>query len=216
VEKQAQLLEQIKSEIHLTQHQTGISKLSSEVIEAIVTTPREQFVLPEHREQAYLDEPLSIGLGQTISQPFIVALMTELLQVRKSHRVLEIGTGSGYQLAILAKLAKEVIGVEVILKLADAARNRLQTLDIQNAQVIHRDGNDGYIEKAPYDRIMVSAAAAQIPPELLRQLRPNGRLVIPLGEVGHTQTLTLVTPKENGFAIKPVLPVRFVPLVNVD
>jgi protein-L-isoaspartate(D-aspartate) O-methyltransferase len=151
------------------------------VLDAMRAVPRHLFVPPAYREAAYADSPLPIGQGQTISQPYIVALMTELLEVAPSDRVLEVGTGSGYQAAILAKLAREVISVERIPEVSRMAEENLLRVGIRNVQLVNGDGTEGYPEKAPYDGILVTAATPSVPEPLVEQLAEAGRLVAPVG-----------------------------------
>jgi protein-L-isoaspartate(D-aspartate) O-methyltransferase len=168
-----------------------------EVLRAMEAVPRHEFVSDEYLSQAYDDHPLPIGYGQTISQPYIVAFMTELLQLEGGEKVLEIGTGSGYQAAILAEMTDQVITLEIIPELADSARERLQRLGYDSIQVFNADGYYGWEEGAPYNAIIVTAAPDHVPQALLEQLKEGGRLVIPVGPVGWLQTLWLVT-KEGG------------------
>jgi protein-L-isoaspartate(D-aspartate) O-methyltransferase len=177
--------------------------------------PREHFVRGGDEEAAYLNMPLPIGYGQTISQPYIVALMTDLLDLKGDERVLEVGTGSGYQAAILSALAREVYSIEVVEPLAAAAAAKLARLGYRNVEVRAGDGAKGWPEKAPFDAIVVTAAAGEgIPPDLVAQLRPGGRMVVPVGQGRWAQNLLLVTKDEAGRVTeKTVLPVAFVPLV---
>jgi len=183
------------------------------VLQAMAKVPRHLFVPPDSQEFAYSDEPLPIGEGQTISQPYIVAYMTEAIQPEKWKRVLEIGTGSGYQAAVLAELVKEVYTVEVIPSLAEKARELLESLGYDNIHYKVGDGTLGWPEKAPFDSILVTAAPAKIPPSLEEQLAPGGRLIIPVGEM--FQDLYLVTREKDKFRRQKLLPVRFVPLVTL-
>jgi protein-L-isoaspartate(D-aspartate) O-methyltransferase len=209
------LLQQIAREAKETQSWTGCAALSPRVMDAVADVPREKFVAAGDEIVAYANRPLGIGYGQTISQPYIVATMTELLDVAPAHRVLEIGTGSGYQAAVLSLLAARVYSVEVIAPLADAARERLKALGYGNVEVRTGDGRAGWPEEAPFDRIMVTAAAETIPAALIAQLARGGRMVIPVGEPGGTQTLTVGTKDSDGeFTAEPGLPVAFVPLVH--
>jgi protein-L-isoaspartate(D-aspartate) O-methyltransferase len=188
--------------------------LSQPVLEALDRVPRHRFVPEGQRDFAYHNRPLEIGYGQTISQPYIVALMTELLQVTPDSRVLEIGTGCGYQTAVLAELGAEVYSVESVEQLSESATALLQELEYQ-VQTRIGDGNEGWPEQAPFDAIIVTAAVPEVPPSLLTQLKPEGRLVIPLGEHDSPQQLTLITRNETGkWEHKQVLAVRFVPLVQ--
>jgi protein-L-isoaspartate(D-aspartate) O-methyltransferase len=184
-----------------------------QVLAVMRSIPRELFVPEDVRSQAYDDHPLPIGLGQTISQPFIVALMTELLEPRKTDRVLEIGTGSGYQAAILARMAGEVYSIEIVPQLARSAAETLRTLGFPNVTVRQGDGYLGWPEKAPFDRIIVTAAPPEIPRALLAQLKPGGRLVAPIGD--KIQELVLVEKSADGSTTtRSILPVRFVPMVR--
>jgi protein-L-isoaspartate(D-aspartate) O-methyltransferase len=193
---------------------TGLEGLSARVIEAMAATPRHRFVLPEQQDWAYADMPLPIGRGQTISQPFIVALMTELLAPGPEDVVLEIGTGSGYQAAILAHLVRQVYSLERIPELANVASRRLQELGFANVEVRTSDGNEGWEEQAPFDGVIVTAAAVEVPPALMRQLKPGGRLVIPVGPPHRTQDLRVLDKNPQGVVrSRSVLPVVFVPLV---
>ena len=167
---------------------------SPEVLRAMEAVPREAFVSAEYASQAYADHPLPIASGQTISQPLMVAAMTELLRVRPGHKVLEIGTGSGYQAAVLAELGQvEVYTVEIIAELADTAIDRLKALGYSQVHVLRGDGYHGWPEHAPYDGIVVTAAAERTPPPLAEQLAEGGRLIIPLGAPHHLQTLWVFT-----------------------
>ena len=184
------------------------------VIEAMRRVPRERFVPAPLVGRAYDDTPLPIGLGQTISQPYVVAYMTEALGVAPSHRVLEIGTGSGYQAAILGELAREVYTVEIVPALARRAAATLEELAYRNVHVREGDGFAGWPDQAPFDRILVTAAPEQIPKPLLDQLAPRGRLVIPVGEQGATQWITIVDKTPNGLAQRRTIPVQFVPFTR--
>lgn len=209
------LLEQVVAETRETGDRTGCHTLSARVLEALAAVPRHRFVPPDLLEWAYADRPLPIGRGQTISQPFIVALMTELLDLRPDAVVLEIGTGSGYQTAVLARLARQVYSVERIPALATAAARRLEELGFINVEIRADDGAQGWEEHAPFDGIMVTAAADETPPALVRQLKPGGRLVIPVGLPQRTQDLRLLHKDENGVVHdRSVLPVVFVPLIR--
>jgi protein-L-isoaspartate(D-aspartate) O-methyltransferase len=208
------LIEQILDEMRLTSGYTGRDGLSDSTLAALRKVPREAFVPEDERRLAFANHPLPIGHAQTISQPYIVALMTELLELTPESRVLEIGTGSGYQTAMLAELAGEVYSIEVIRELADTARARLEAMGYANVHVRHGDGHAGWPEAAPFDAIIVTAAADEIPPALVEQLVPGGRLVIPVGPPWYTQYLRLLRRTENGDTDdQPVLPVAFVPLV---
>jgi len=182
------------------------------VLAAMRKVPRHLFVPPELRSQAYEDYPLPIGGGQTIPQPYIVALMTQLAAVGKSDRVLEVGTGSGYQAAVLAALVDRVFSVEIDKDLARQAAGRLRELGFSNVEVKWGDGYQGWEDKAPFDAILVTCAAPFLPPSLFRQLKEGGRLVMPLEKAGSVQVLTLVEKKGGKPRLKPILDVRFVPM----
>lgn len=183
------------------------------VLAALRSVPRELFVPESVRANAYEDHPLSIGFGQTISQPFIVGLMTELLDPKKNHRVLEIGTGSGYQAAILSGMVGELYSIEIVPELARSAAKTLRSLRFGNVTVREGDGYRGWPEKAPFDRILLTAAPPEIPRSLLEQLRPGGRLVAPIGV--EAQNLVVVQKSADGrTSTRSVLPVRFVPMVK--
>ncbi|MBI1791241.1 MAG: protein-L-isoaspartate(D-aspartate) O-methyltransferase [Acidobacteria bacterium] len=185
------------------------------VLEAMRNTPRHAFVPEGLREQAYEDHPLPLIKGQTISQPFIVAVMTELLAPARTHRVLEIGTGSGYQAAVLSPLAQEVFSIEIVPELAHSAKSLLARLGYRNVQVLQGDGYQGWPEKAPFDRIILTAAPKDIPQTLLDQLKPGGRLVGPVGDGFFSQELVVVDKDSAGkLHRRSVLPVRFVPMVK--
>ncbi len=184
-------------------------------IRAMRTVPRHEFVPEGYRDDAYGDHPLPIGYGQTISQPYIVAYMTEVIRPRRGMRVLEIGTGSGYQAAILSAIGCQVYTMEIFEVLARNAQERLRRLGFPQVAVRHADGHDGWLEAAPFDAIIVTAAAGYIPPALTAQLKPGGRMVIPVGSVYGIQHLILVEKDESGAArTRTLLPVRFVPLVS--
>lgn len=184
------------------------------VIRAMKHTPRHLFV-PEHlKEQAYRDHPLPIGSGQTISQPYIVALMTEYLELSGTERVLEIGTGSGYQAAIIAQLADTCYSIEVVESLAKEASGRLDRLGYDNVVVKWGDGYQGWPEHAPFDRIIITAAPATIPEKLIEQLAADGRMVLPVGS--HFQELILITKNKRGIRRQNIIPVRFVPMIHPD
>jgi protein-L-isoaspartate(D-aspartate) O-methyltransferase len=183
------------------------------VLEAMRTVPRHLFVPPEWVYAAYTDEPLPIGEGQTISQPFMVAAMAEALSLEGSERVLEIGAGSGYQAAVVSLLAREVIAIEAQPSLASSARERLARLGYANVRVEQGDGSLGWAPAAPYDAILVTAAAPGVPPPLVEQLTEGGRLVIPVGGAEH-QELLRVTKREGGISQESLYACRFVPLVG--
>ncbi len=185
------------------------------VLDAMNEVPRHLFVPNKLRHRAYNDYPLPIGLGQTISQPYIVAFMTELLQLNGKEKIFELGTGSGYQAAVASRVAKEVFTVEIYSELARSAAKRLKAIDYKNIHVRDGDGYYGWESEAPFDAIIVTAAADHIPPPLIEQLAPGGRLVIPLGGPFSVQQLILVTKDSKGRVMeKPIIPVRFVPLLG--
>ena len=185
------------------------------VIGAMLAVPRHEFVPRSQRDMAYADRPLPIGEGQTISQPYIVALMTELLELEAGDKVLEVGTGSGYQAAVASHLADSVFTIEIIPDLAEQATKRLRDLGYSDVVVKQADGYDGWPEHAPFDGIVVTAAAGHIPPPLVEQLDPGGRMVIPVGGQFQVQQLVLVEKRADGsVTTRSLLPVRFVPLVG--
>ncbi len=185
------------------------------VLDAMRSVPRHAFVPPDLRDRAYADSPLPIGHGQTISQPYIVAFMTETLQLAPGDRVLEIGTGSGYQAAILGAMGVEVVTIEIVRPLAEQAAGLFERLGYDNITAIQGDGYYGYQALAPYDAIIVTAAAQHVPPPLIEQLKPGKRMVIPVGRAGWTQNLLLVTKTEDGKTqTRNLMSVAFVPLTG--
>jgi protein-L-isoaspartate(D-aspartate) O-methyltransferase len=186
------------------------------VLRAFAEVPRERFVPERLRGEADADHPLPIGFGQTISQPYVVAWMTERLRLAGDERVLEVGTGSGYQTAILAHLAEEVFSVEIVPELAERARAvLLDALGLLNVRLRTGDGAEGWPEEAPFDRILVTAAAPEVPPALLAQLVPGGRMILPVGEQLDVQMLRVVDKGNDGASVESdLLPVRFVPLTR--
>src|SRR5215475_1102935 len=191
----------------------GKEQLSDRVMQAMITVPRHRFVPAELEEWAYEDTPLPIGQGKTISQPFIVALMTDLLAIKGSDKVLEIGTGLGYQSAILAELAKHVFSVEIIEELASEAERRLRSAGYDSVQLRIGDGSRGWVERGPFDKIMVSAAPEHIPQRLLEQLKAGGKMVLPLG-AGDDQKLVVVEKGEDDHVrTRELIAVRFSPLI---
>lgn len=206
------LIDRIKEEAEITGSQTGRPEFSEAVYRAIEKTPRHLFVSRNLQAVAYENTPLPITCGQTISQPFIVALMTDLLDIKASDRVLEIGTGSGYQAAVLSHLAKDVYSVEIIEKLGREAKKRLETLHYKNVHTKIGDGSRGWTEEAPFDAIIITAAIAELPKALVDQLKDGGRLIYPEGEALEAQELVLLTKQSGGgFKKKSIIPVRFVP-----
>lgn len=186
-----------------------------DVLRAMREVPRERFVPDEVKRHADADSALPIGFDQTISQPYIVAFMTEALKVAKRHRVLEVGSGSGYQAAVLAGLCDEVFSIEIVPELARRARSTLRALGCDNVRILEGDGYGGWPQHAPFDRIIVTAAPPEMPPALLDQLGAPGRLVAPVGPTPESQRLVIVTKAEDGRVRRqPALPVRFVPMVR--
>ncbi len=185
------------------------------VLDAMREVPRHEFVPASQRGRAYSDSPLPIGHGQTISQPYIVGYMTERLELEPGDRVLEVGTGSAYQAAVLAPLVSHVVSIEIVGPLAHSAAERLDRLGFGNVTVLHGDGYYGYEAHAPYDAIIVTAAAPHVPPPLKEQLKPGGRMVIPVGRGGWTQNLLMVEKKDDGsVATRNLMAVSFVPLTG--
>jgi protein-L-isoaspartate(D-aspartate) O-methyltransferase len=209
------MIDEIANDVRLTGRETGRAALALPVMNALRTVPRHLFVPADLRNAAYANRPLPIGHGQTISQPYIVALMTDLLRVDRDDVVLEVGTGSGYQAAVLSPLVKKVYTVEIIAPLAQQASTRLRSLGYRNVTVRHADGYNGWKEAAPFDAIIVTAAATHIPPPLIQQLKPGGRMMIPVGGPFATQSLMLVEKTNAGkVRTRQVLPVVFVPLTR--
>jgi protein-L-isoaspartate(D-aspartate) O-methyltransferase len=197
-----------------TRSETGFARMSPAVRAAMGKVERHRLVPTGEQQRAYRNHPLPIGSGQTISQPYIVALSTDLLNVKPADVVLEVGTGSGYQAAVLAEIVSKVYSIELLEPLGSVARKRLEELGYGNIEIRIGDGYKGWPEKAPFDGIVVTAAAPFLPRPLLDQLKPGGRLVIPVGGEGEVQYLKLLTKRaDGGFDEKRVLPVRFVPLV---
>jgi protein-L-isoaspartate(D-aspartate) O-methyltransferase len=212
---QRDLLAEIAIEARDTVHWTGRERFSERVMAAMTKVPRHEFVLPEDVCYAYANRPRMIGHGQTISQPYMVAVMTDLLDLEPEDRVLEIGAGSGYQAAVLAEVAGRVFTVEVVEALADGARERLRRLGYDNIEVRTGDGYAGWPEEAPFDGIMVTAAPESIPEALVEQLKPGRRMVIPVGRPYETQTLYVcVKEADGGLRTERSLPVAFVPMVH--
>jgi len=208
------LIEEIRGDFADTASWTGRSAPSPRLMSALADVDRAEFVPASEVEYAYLNTPLPIGHRQTISQPYIVAIMTDLLDLAPEDTVLEIGTGSGYQAAVLAKLVRQVYGIEVIPELAARAAETLRRLGYANVEVKAGDGHAGWPDKGPFDAIIVTAAAGEIPAALIEQLKPGGRMVIPVGAAAGEQQLTLVEKTVSGKTTsRVVLPVAFVPLV---
>jgi protein-L-isoaspartate(D-aspartate) O-methyltransferase len=211
------LLDEIRAEVSETRQYTGRAALSPRVLDAFADVPRHAFLPDTLRAAAYINRPLPIGHGQTISQPYIVALMTDLLDPEPTDSVLEIGTGSGYQAAVLAKLVGQVYSLEIVSALAEQAGERLRRLGYDNVEVRQGDGHAGWPEHAPFDAIIVTAAASEIPPALIEQLKPGGRFVIPVGNRYSGQDLLLIEKDQHGrVSRKSVLPVIFVPLTGAE
>jgi protein-L-isoaspartate(D-aspartate) O-methyltransferase len=214
-ESRRQMLREIEADVTWTARQTGRKTLSAGVSRAMSRVLRHEFVPEKQRVYAYENRPLPIGYGQTISQPYIVALMSDLLEARPGDKVLEVGTGSGYQAAVLGELDLKVFSVEIIPELGKEAAQRLQRLGYEKIRTRIADGYFGWEEHAPYDAIIVTAAATHIPPPLVGQLKPGGIMVIPVGGPFSVQQLTLVEKTAGGdVTIRQILPVSFVPLTG--
>ena len=210
-----QLIEIIEHDVRATSAYLGRQTLDPRVLTAMATVPRHEFVPTNLRSLAYENRPLPIGHSQTISQPYIVAIMTELLELDTQSRVLEIGTGSGYQAAILAEIVNEVYSIEIIKPLAEQATKRLARLGYLNIKTRQGDGYYGWEQYAPFDAIIVTAAASHVPPPLIKQLKTGGRMIIPVGSTFMTQELLLVQKEEgDNITTRQILPVRFVPLTG--
>ena len=209
------MVEDITAVVRETRAEIGKSAFDERVMSILARVPRHEFVPADQVASAYRNRPLPIGYGQTISQPYIVALMTDLARATPDHKVLEVGSGSGYQAAVMAHLAKAVYTIEIIEPLGFQAAQRLKTLGYSNVQVRVGDGYNGWDEHAPYDIILVTAAASHIPPPLLRQLKAGGRMVIPVGAAFMVQQLMLVEKNLDGsVSTRQILPVAFVPLTG--
>jgi protein-L-isoaspartate(D-aspartate) O-methyltransferase len=209
------MLRDIDDEVRYTQHMIGKTALDTRVMDVMSRVPRDEFVPKNMQGAAFDNGPLPIGYGQTISQPFIVALMTDMLALEPEHRVLEIGTGSGYQTAVLASLCAKVYSVELVPELSAAAAALLARLGYRNVETRVGNGYEGWAEHAPYDGIIVTAAATHIPQALVEQLRPGGRMAIPVGLPYSSQELMLVTRDLDGNTHRrDILSVAFVPLVG--
>ena len=209
------MLEEIARTTRETRNETGRAALSPRVMEALKRVPRQKLVPPGEESNAYRNRPLAIGLGQTISQPFIVGLMTDLMDVKPGDKVLEVGTGSGYQAAVLAELGAKVYSIEILEPLGREAAARLAALGYRSVATRIGDGYRGWPEEAPFDSIIVTAAPREVPDALVAQLKPGGKLVIPLGQSGGAQTLYLMEKHADGrLTRREILAVRFVPLTG--
>ena len=209
------MVQEVARQARESSQETGRSAIADAVLAAMERTPRHRFLPEDQLRYAYRNRPLPIGYGQTISQPFVVALMTDLLELKPGQRVLEIGTGSGYQAALLAELGMEVYSIEIVEPLAKRAAQTLESMYPEKITVRHGDGYHGWEQHAPFDAIIVTAAASHVPPPLIRQLRPGGRMVIPLGASFLVQQLVLVEKSADGsISSREIAPVRFVPLTG--
>jgi protein-L-isoaspartate(D-aspartate) O-methyltransferase len=210
-----QMVKEIELDVIGTSARIGHPQLNKRVLQVLEEVPRHEFVAKDKQWAAYLNRPLPIGYGQTISQPYIVALMTDLLAVSIDAKVLEVGAGSGYQAAVLSRLVEEVHSIEIITELAHECRDRLIRLGYGNVTIHKGDGYYGLESEAPFDAIVVTAAAAYIPPPLVQQLKPGGRMVIPVGTQFAVQYLMLIEKSDQGeISTRQILPVRFVPLTG--
>jgi protein-L-isoaspartate(D-aspartate) O-methyltransferase len=213
--QRAALVARIEQDVQRTQSYTGRAQLDARVLEAIGKVPRHEFVPAAYRSSAYQNRPLPIGAGQTISQPYIVALMTDLAALDADSVVLEIGTGSGYQAAVLAEIGHQVYTIEIVEMLGERAAATLERLGYANVSVRIGDGYRGWPEYAPFDAIVVTAAPEQIPKPLIEQLKPGGKLVVPVGPKNGAQSLRVMEKNEAGeLSTTDVLPVRFVPFTR--
>ncbi|RMH17646.1 MAG: protein-L-isoaspartate(D-aspartate) O-methyltransferase [Acidobacteria bacterium] len=209
------MVDKIAAEVQATRRYVGKDHLDPRVMEAIARVPRHEFVPGAYRSRAYDNRPLAIGHGQTISQPYVVALMTDLLELEPGDVVLEVGTGSGYQAAVLAELARRVYTIEIVEPLAERARQTLARLGYDNVEVRIGDGYRGWPEHAPFDAIIVTAAPDHVPQPLIEQLAPGGRMVLPVGKPYDTQDLLLVEKSSDGeVTTRTIIPVAFVPLTG--
>jgi len=215
MQKRHKMVQLIENEVRQTSFYLNTDILDSKVLEVIKKVPRHKFVSPDTLHQAYYNTPLPIGYGQTISQPYIVAIMTDLLKLSANDNVLEIGTGSGYQAAVLSGLVKTVYSIEIIAPLAEQAKARFQQLGYTNIISKIADGYYGWEEVAPFDAIIVTAAGTHIPHALVEQLKPGGKMIIPIGSNFMTQQLLLISKThDNQLQTRQILPVRFVPLTG--
>ena len=213
--ERAAMIREIESDVRETSRYIDKRELDPRVMQVLALLPRHLFVPEDQRRYAYENRPLGIGHGQTISQPYIVALMSDLLRPDSGHRILELGTGSGYQAAVLAHLSTEVFTIEIIEPLGKEAAERFSKLGYANIETRIGDGYYGWEEHAPFDSIIVTAAASHVPPPLIAQLKPGGRMVIPVGGGFQVQQLMLIEKTEDGgIETRQILPVRFVPLTG--
>jgi len=211
----ANMIKDIEQDVRETSLYINKEELDARVMKAMATVPRHEFVPDSQLASAYENRPLPIGHGQTISQPYIVALMTDLIDLKSGDKVLEIGTGSGYQAAILAEIAGSVYTIEIIEPLGEAVKERFERLGYKNINTRIGDGYYGWEEESPFDAIVVTATASHIPPPLIQQLKPGGHMVIPVGSRFLTQQLVLASKSKSGrMTTKQILPVRFVPLTG--
>lgn len=214
-ELRAAMIREIEADVLSTRQYTGRSALDARVMAALAAVPRHEFVPERYREHAYENRPLPIGHEQTISQPYIVALMTDLLDVGEDAVVLDIGTGSGYQAAVLAEVVRRVYSIEIVPELGEEAAARLRRLGYKNVEVRVGDGFYGWPERAPFDGILIAAATDEIPQPLLDQMKPGARMILPLGKAWGDQDLLVVEKGEDGkIAKRSIIPVRFVPLTG--
>ncbi len=210
-----QMITEIEEDVRRTASMIERKALDARIMQAMAEVPRHDFVLDSHLDSAYDNRPLPIGFGQTISQPYIVALMTDLLRPEPNDRVLEIGTGSGYQAAVLSRLVQQVYSIEIIEGLGERTRQLLQRLGYDNIELLIADGYNGWPDQGPFDGIIVTAAISHIPPPLVQQLNKGGRMVIPVGTRFQTQYLTVVEKDQNGqVTTRQLLPVMFVPFTG--
>ena len=213
--ERAAMIREIESDVRETSRYIDKRELDPRVMQVLALLPRHLFVPEDQRRYAYENRPLGIGHGQTISQPYIVALMSDLLRPDSGHRILELGTGSGYQAAVLAHLSAEVFTIEIVEPLGKEAAERFSKLGYANIETRIGDGYYGWEEHAPFDSIIVTAAASHVPPPLIAQLKPGGRMVIPVGGGFQVQQLMLIEKTEDGgIETRQILPVRFVPLTG--
>ena len=208
-----QMVSEIQQDVHATSAYIGRDTLNVRVMEVMASVPRHEFVRPREQSRAYENRPLPIGHGQTISQPYIVALMTDLMDVGSDDTVLEVGTGSGYQAAVLARLVRQVYTIEIIEPLAVQAETRFETMGYANVTTRHADGYYGWEEHAPFDAIIVTATSSRIPPPLVAQLKNGGRMIIPVGPPTSQELLVVERDPDGELHARALLPVAFVPLL---